>query len=403
MKVTVARTPAEVDALAERWDGISVDSPHASRALFALVDRSAGASSRPHVVLAERDGESPILVVGRVERRPFEVKAGYRVLLRARAKWLSVVPGGVIGARTPEDHLRVVGFLRRSLARGEADILQLSKVEIGGPLHAAAMRRLAWYDRGRAVTPLRNHRSRLADGFDAFLAARSKGTRWRIRRRLKKLTESTELALWRVGPGDSADEVVSALDTVAGRSYQRGIGVGFVDDDLHRGLVSWALEGGPFRVWILKRHGVPLAYVNGVLHEKTFHLFETAFDASTADDEPGAILLAKVLEELAADPDVEAFDYGFGDAQYKQSLSDSSVDVADLLAFAARPRPFLLNSLNLSSAAAISVAKRVIGKERIAALRRRKRAELVSAASGSDGGELAAASSGGTASGGKVG
>jgi CelD/BcsL family acetyltransferase involved in cellulose biosynthesis len=403
MKVTVARTPAEVDALAERWDGIPVESPHASRALFVLVDRAAGENSRPHVILVERDGEPPILVVGRVERRPFEVRAGYRVLLRTRARWLSIVPGGVIGARTPEDHRQVVGLLRRSLARGEADILQLSKVEVGGPLHEATTRRLAWYERGRGLTPLRNHRSALAGGFDAFLAARSKGTRWRIRRRLKKLTEQTsELTLWRVGSGDSPDAVAAALDTVAARSYQRGIGVGFVDDDLHRGLVSWAVEGGPFQVWILKRGGVPLAYVNGVLHERTFHLFETAFDASAADDEPGAILIARVLEELASDPDVDGFDYGFGDAQYKQSLSDSSVDVADLLGFAARPRPLMLNSLNLSSAAAISMAKRLLGKERIAALRRRKRAELAST-TGSDDGELATASSGGSASGGGIG
>jgi CelD/BcsL family acetyltransferase involved in cellulose biosynthesis len=401
MKVTVARTPAEVDALAARWDGIPIESPHASRALFALVDRAAGAGSRPHVVLIERSGAAPILVVGRVERRPFEVKAGYRVLFRARARWLSIVPGGVIGARTAEEHQQVIGVLRRSLARGEADILQLSKVEAGGPLHAATARRLAWYARGRVLSPLRNHRSALAGGFDAFLAARSKGTRWRIRRRLKKWTESPDLTLWRVGAGDDPDEVAAALDAVAGRSYQRGIGVGFVDDELHRGLVSWAVSGGPFRVWILNRGGMPLAYVNGVLHEKTFHLFETAFDASAADDEPGAILIARVLEELAAEPDVDGFDYGFGDAQYKQSLSDSSVDVVDLLAFATRPRPLLLNSLNLSSAAAIALAKRVLGKERIAALRRRKRAELVSGGTPSDDGQLAAASSG--ASGGKVG
>jgi hypothetical protein len=376
MNVTVARTPAEVDALAERWDAIAVQSPHASRKLFSLVDRAAGGSSRPHVVLVERDGEPPILVVGRVERRPFEVKAGYRVLLRTRARWLSVVPGGVIGARSADDHRQVVGLLRRALSRGEADILQLSKVEVGGPLHAAATRRLAWYERGRALSPLTNHRSALGGGFDAFLAARSKGTRWRIRRRLKKLADSPELTLWRVGAGDSVDTVAAALETIATRSYQRGIGVGYADDELHRGLLAWAVAGGPFHVWILVRDGTPLAYVDGILHEKTFHLFETAFDASASDGEPGAILIARVLSELAADPAVEGFDYGFGDAQYKQSLSDSSTDTADVLGFAPRPRPLLLNSLNLSSAAAISLAKRVLGKERIAALRRRRRAEL---------------------------
>jgi hypothetical protein len=254
---------------------------------------------------------------------------------------------------------------------------------------------------------MRHHRSSLGGGFDAFLAARSKGTRWRIRRRLRKLNESADLTMWSVGPGDDVAEVARALDVVGGRSYQRGIGVGFVDDDLHRGLLSWAVGDGAFRVWVLLRGSTPVAYLNGVLHAKTFHLFETAFDASLAEEEPGAILMARVLEELAEDPEVDGFDYGFGDAQYKQSLSDACSDVVDVLGFAARPRPFLLNSLSTSSTLAVAAAKRLLGQQRIAALKRRKRAELTSAPSAApaDGAAPAvpAAASSGPPSGAEVG
>ena len=88
----------------------------------------------------------------------------------------------------------------------------------------------------------------------------------------------------------------------------------------------------------------------GCFHERAFHLFETAFDGALADDEPGAILMARVLAELAEEPDVDAFDYGFGDAQYKQSLSDASWDEVDVLAAsAARPRALCLNAVTVAA------------------------------------------------------
>jgi hypothetical protein len=280
MTVTVATTLAELDTIAARWDGIPVTSPHAGRPLFTLVQQASGGSMRPHVMLIEEDGREPILVVGRVEQRPMRIKAGYRVLLNAPARWLVIVAGGVVGARTPSDHELVVRSLRAALRRGEADILQLSKIESNGPLHWAALEHLPWYRRGDASAPQKHHRSDLSGGFDAFLAARSKGTRWRLRRRLRKLDDAeTKIAVHRIGPDDSVAGTTRILDRIAARSYQRGIGVGFVDDDLHRGLLSWAVGGGPFHTWILSVDGNPVAYLNGVLHERTFFLFETAFDS----------------------------------------------------------------------------------------------------------------------------
>ena len=385
MDITVATTPAEIDAVSAYWDEMSIESPHAGRALSTLVLQASSHEARPHVILIRDGDRQPILVVGRVERRPMHVRVGYRTLRSMPARWLQVVPGGVVGASSPSDCDTVVTSLCASLRRGAADILVLSKVELDGPLHRAALTHLAWYRRGHATTPLKRHRSDLSQGFEKFLAARSRGTRWRLRRRLKKLDEATgdreKMAVRRIGPGDGVDGAVKLLDSIATRSYQRGIGVGFVDDELHRALMAWAVADGPYRVWVLYIDGAPVAFVNGVLHDRTFFLFETAFDPSAAVDEPGAILLARVLEELAAEPDVDSFDYGFGDAQYKQSLSDASWDEVDVVGFAARPRALYLNLVSTTVAAAVSTTKRLLGGERVARLRRRRRAELAPAAS----------------------
>jgi CelD/BcsL family acetyltransferase involved in cellulose biosynthesis len=376
VQVTVATTPAELDAIAGCWDAMSVASPHASRPLYTLVQHAAHTDAAPHVLLFEAAGREPMLVVGRVERRPLQVRAGYRTLARVPARWLVVVAGGVIGATTAEDHGLVLRTLRRQM-RGRADILQLSKVEIDSPLHYSARVNLPWFQRGHRPAPQKHHRSDLSSGFDAFLAARSKGTRWRMRKRLRRLDDpEAKMEVRRIGPDDDAAEACRLLDGIAATSYQRGIGVGFADDPLHRALMGWAVSGGPYRAWVLYLDGRPVAYLNGVPHDGTFHLFETAFDPSVAAEDPGSILLARVLQELASEPGIRGFDYGYGDAQYKQTLSDESWDEIDILGFAVRPRGLTLNSLNTAAAFGVSTAKRVLGQERVAALRRHKRTEL---------------------------
>lgn len=380
MQLTVATTVAELDALATRWDRIRIASPHAGRPLFTLVRETAGDDVRPHVMLIEDDGREPILVVGRVERRPMRIKAGYRTLFEVPARWLVVVAGGIVGAHTPADHRLVIDRLGACMRRGTADILLLSKVEVAGPLHLAALDRLAWYRRGHGSTPSRHHLSDLSRGYDAFHAARSKRTRLRLRRRLARLDETGgRFTVDRIGPGHDVGETMRLLDNIASKSYQRGIGVGFVDDDLHRGLVAWAVAGGSFRIWTLSIDGGPVAFVGGLVHERTFFLFHTAFDPSVTEDEPGAILLARVLKELADDPGIDGFDYGHGDALYKRQLGDTWWDEVDVLGFAARPRALSLNSLNTACALTVSAVKRVLGGDRVAALRRRERAGLAPA------------------------
>ena len=377
MGITVATTPGELTALAARWDALAVDSPHASRPLFTLVLQTLDDRGRPHVLLIEDEGRDPILVVARVEHRPFRVRAGYRTLFTAPARWLVVVAGGVVGARSDEDHRLVLRALEAGLRRGDADILQLSKVPVGSPLHRAA----AQHRRVSAPAPQTHHTSDLSGGFDALVARKSKRTRLRIRKRLQRLGDAeAKVGVRRVGADDEVADVVRTLDAITAHSYQRGIGVGFADDALHRAFIRWAIDGEPYRIWLLSLDGTPVAHLSGLIHARTFHLFDTAFDGAHAEEEPGSLLLTRVLQELAGDPEVDAFDYGYGDALYKQQMSDRSWDETDLLLFATRPRALTLNLLNTGATAAVRLGKRVLGGQRVAALRRRERAQATNPA-----------------------
>jgi CelD/BcsL family acetyltransferase involved in cellulose biosynthesis len=375
--VLVATDEAGLEGVAQVWDRLAPASPHASRRLFTLVGNTSGDILRPHVVLIDEPGAEPVLVVARVERRPLVVKAGYRTLFAAPARWLVVVAGGIVGATSQADYDRAVRALLDALRRGDADILQLDKVELGNPIELALRAEAPAYRRSQSGAPSKHHRSDLSAGFEAFCAARSKNTRWRIRKRLRRLADpEAKMVVSRVGAADDPIAACQIIDAIAARSYQRGIGVGFADDERHRELMAWAVAGGPFHAWTLSIDGTPVAFLTGLLHERTFYLFDTAFDPATEAEEPGSILLAHVLQELAESGDVDGFDYGYGDAQYKQTMSDASHDEVDLRCYAPRPAPLALNALATSVAASVRLAKRVVGPERVAALRRRRRKEL---------------------------
>ncbi|GAF75893.1 unnamed protein product, partial [marine sediment metagenome] len=55
--------------------------------------------------------------------------------------------------------------------------------------------------------------------------------------------------------------------------------------------------------------------------------------------------MAKMFEALCLEKNVDAIDFGFGDAQYKESFSDVSWMEASVYIFAPRLYPLVVNAL----------------------------------------------------------
>jgi CelD/BcsL family acetyltransferase involved in cellulose biosynthesis len=66
-----------------------------------------------------------------------------------------------------------------------------------------------------------------------------------------------------------------------------------------------------------------------------------------------------VIEELCAEPGVDVFDFGFGDADYKRHFSDESWEESDLTVFAPRLRPLAVNAGRITVMGAAAGAKSV--------------------------------------------
>ena len=375
-RTRLARSPDELDELREAWDGLPWADLEADPDFLLAVAALRDDVVRPHVVAVERDGTVAAMAMARLERRRAAARVGGRALARPALRCLTVVHGGA--AATDDDALAaLVDELWAAVRRGEADAVFLHKVPLGSPLHRAVEARWPRALRPASPPPAAHWRSALPGDYEAWLQARSSRTRSSLRKVDRRLERELgdRLVLRRFGAPEELDELVADLEAVASRSYQRGLGGGFGGTAEDVALLRLRLEQGRARAWVLHLDGRPVAYELGHVFGRTFFGMATGFDPEVGALRIGTAVMLRAVADLCADPAVDAFDFGYGDAEYKRSFSDERWEEVDVTLLGPRPRPLAAGAALAVAATADRAARRVLGEGRVLAhLRRRRRA-----------------------------
>jgi CelD/BcsL family acetyltransferase involved in cellulose biosynthesis len=79
------------------------------------------------------------------------------------------------------------------------------------------------------------------------------------------------------------------------------------------------------------------------VHHRTITTRSTGYDPAYARYRVGIHLLMQVIEDACADPDLDVLDFGPGRSPYKQHFSDSGYQERNLVIYAPRLRPRLVN------------------------------------------------------------
>jgi len=363
--VRVAREPAELEELRESWLALEPRSIDALPDVFGAVLDGRDEVLGAHVVVAERDGAPVALAVGRIEDRTAEARFGYATLHRARLQTLTVVYGGIVGADDDE----AVDALARSLVgavdAGEADAVFFHKLALESPLHRAVLRAAPPRRRQRFLAVGRHWTRELPDAYDAFLSSlsRRKHLKYYMRKLDKEYGE--RLALTRLHRVEELETLLSDVEAVASRTYQRGLDAGF-HAERDREIVRAGLTAGRYNAWVLSIDGAPVAFEYGELFGGTYYLGGKGYVPELADKSLGNYVALKVLAELIGEGSAQRIDFGFGDADYKRSFGDGGWDEADLTVYARRPRPLAINALHSAIVGADRGARRVAGRDRVA-------------------------------------
>jgi CelD/BcsL family acetyltransferase involved in cellulose biosynthesis len=341
----VARSVEEALALREGWAALPTESPHADLDFYLAVIDERDEVLGPHAVLLLEDGVPAALAAMRLEEIRLVATFGYREVLRPRVRALTLVPGGIV-APSPSAERELARCLLRSLAGREAEVILLPSLRCDSELHRTLRGEVGALRRSHFAETRTHRRLHLPATFDEFLASRTKKVRSGIRYDTKRLDQrlGDRLRLERLDAPADFDRIFRDIVRVAELTYQRGLGAGFADTPERRRLTRLALERGWFRAWVLYDEQTPIAFWQGNVYGCVYHSGTTGYDPAYRKDRVGIYLLMRVIEDLCSVPEVDIFDFGFGDADYKRHFSDEAWDESDVVVFAPTLRPLWINA-----------------------------------------------------------
>jgi hypothetical protein len=300
---------------------------------------------RPHVLAVDREGRTDAVLVARLSEIRLPCKLGYATVYAPVIRTLSVVHDGLLGDHDCGVAGAALDELFASLELGVADALLFRQLRRESGLRDAAQARAGFLTRQRIARTDLRWQIELPNTFDDYLASLSSATRKGIRRTAAQVEKAfgDRLSLRRFQDVSELDSYLRDAESIAARTYQRSLGVGFLVDERQRARVRMLMERGWFRSYVLYLDGRPVAFEQGEAYRSRFVSVRAGYDPAYAQHRIGAYLLVKAIEDLVEDARFSVFDFGLGDAEYKRKLAHRSIEEGDLAVFAHRARPIRIN------------------------------------------------------------
>ncbi len=323
ISLRLLRSVPEIEQIRDIWAAWQCH-PNSDVDFFLAVIQSRPNVLRPHVVLACRDGVPEAMLVARLEANTVPINFGYKTLFKLPVRNMTVIYSGLLGKESEEVALALCQAIEESAAEAGADLVDFSPLKTDSLLAQIARRKESLL--GHDFFPRFNEHwgMRLPDSYEVFFKGLSSNTRHNLRRYSKRFLDAfgKEMTIRKFRLQNELDEFIAGAETVAKKTYHRGLGVGFADKAETRRLLGLGCERQWFRGWVLYLQGVPCAFWDGLLYGRTFFTSTTGYDPAYHEYRLGNFLLQKVVEDLIQNETAETVDFGFGDAQYKQDLCD---------------------------------------------------------------------------------
>ena len=343
--VRVARTVEQLESFRNVWTEMTRDEVQTDPDYFLWSLRGEPQVLRPHVLAVDRDGRTDSMLIARLSRLRLPCKVGYTTVYAPVVRALSVVHKGLLGVEDDVVADAVLDELFSGLDQGDADVLLFRQLRRDSRLREAAQARSGFLTRQRIARTDLRWRIELPATFDEYLASLSSASRKGIRR-TKSQVEKTlgdRISVRSFREFADLDEYLGDAESIAARTYQRNLGVGFLDDERQRARARMLMDHGWFRSYVLYLDGRPVAFEQGEAYRDRFVSVRAGYDPAYSHHRVGAYLLAKAIEDLIEDPQFAVFDFGLGDAEYKRKLGHRSIQEGDLVVYARRARPIRIN------------------------------------------------------------
>jgi hypothetical protein len=283
-----------------------------------------------------------------------------------RVRALTFASTGFFGNASPENCEALVRSILNALQQKEANAAHLQQVNTESPLFHSALKLpgIASRDHVPQLTPhsLLNLSANPEDVWQGL----SSGVRSDIKRKKKKLLRQFEAGArfqcFRE-PGE-LETAVPLVESIAKKTYQRALGVGFQDTEpIHKRLQFFA-ERGWLRMYLLTLNEEPSAFWVGTVYQGTFTSDYLAFDPKFSDYSPGMFLLSEVIDDLCK-TGVQRLNFGAGEGRYKERFSNCHSTEASVYIFAPGLKGMALNSVRTAMGSIENMAKKTLERTRL--------------------------------------
>jgi CelD/BcsL family acetyltransferase involved in cellulose biosynthesis len=364
LRIRVIRDTDGLASVREDWLRLMTDQVAVDPDFYEAALRAEEQILRPHLVVVEQGDEVRAMLIGRLERLEFGVRAGYRKLYTPWVHSITIVQGGVLGDVDEALFRRIVREVRASLESEGADVLVFRYLPLESPLYRVAAEEPPFLARQRVVDSEVHWELDLPGSLDEILAALSSSTRQTVNRYVRRLErEYADRTAVRIFTDVSElDEFFTDIEPVSATTYQRALGVSFGDTPKDRERTRVSFEHGWFRGYVLYLDGVPRAFHHGELYRGRFRHGRPGYDPDYANLRIGTYLLLRVFEDLIAHPNASVVDYGVGDADYKRRFGTRSWREGSVVVYAPTFRALRVNATRTTLLGAVRLAKRVFGK-----------------------------------------
>lgn len=329
----VHTSPAEIAALRTFWTD-HCQNPNQDYAQFLEICRLRSNVETPAVVVAMRDGQVSALMVCRVERARLPLNLAYLARFSPKTRTLTVLHAGFLGTWDEETAAGLTGFLPQLFAKLRANLIRFNWLPEQHPVLAALRHSIGrcWRDSQGDAQKHWSMSIPSAPGELLTKRLKSKHRGW-----IKKKTLELEKAhpgrvTWRVFRSGDVLALFPELEKVAATTYQRALSSGFADTPEFRWMFENFNAQGSLRIYVMSVDGVAAGYWIGTVLQGTFHSMYTGYDPAFRDYELGTQIFVRMIDSLAEEG-VPSFDFGLGDALYKQRFGDTEWQDVSLSVF----------------------------------------------------------------------
>lgn len=355
----VIRDFEKIEAIRHTWERLHVEESYPrinadiNRYLTAL--KASNRAVEPYIMVLKENGLPTAMLIGIVDKNFIKCKVGRRVLFKPKLKRLSVIYGGVIGCQTEQTSRTLVGELMKELRNRQVDVVFFNYLETDSSIYRAACKTPSFLSRCHSHKIEVHWRLTLPKDIGSFYKNLTGKHASNLRRLITKL-EKAYPDKWKIVTyrhQSELDTAIKAASEISAATYQHAYGLGVLDDEQTRTILSQEAKLGRLQIDILYINHEPAAFQLAMKYRDTYFGDKIGFNPKWKNFRIGTVLLLKVIEVLCVDPTVKYYDFGFGDAEYKSSYCDTKWTEGNVHIFAPRPFPVFVN-LVLSATSVMS-------------------------------------------------